>query len=607
MKSLALSIPFLLVGCGDLALQPDRVPTSLSVAPADTLLTEGDQARLRVTVLDQDGHPFASVPSWAPPRWTVSEAGAVDIGPDGTLLATGGGQIEVRAALAGLEARTSLRINPSVVALTAPAVYLIQSAQNMAGDVPMVAGRKALLRVFVTGDRISFFQPRVRATFFQDGAEVHTAWMLPSSDLIPSLVDESRLDRSFNAVIPGTVLQPGVEMVVNLDPDGVVPLAPASTVRIPAEGRRALDVRPLPPLDLTMVPVVLDAAPNIQVHNWTGGMDENSSGLQLARAVLPIGELNVKVHETFTSSVDLTTDAGWSAFLREIRLLRAAEGDVGYYYGAVVLPPNSKWGGLGYIGFPASVGAASASTFAHELGHNLNLRHAPCGSVTSWDGDFPHAGGSTGVWGYDFLGGSGLGALVDPGEYKDLMGYCSPRWVSDYHFKRALDHRVATAAEARSAASLAPVGSGRVLLLWGSAGAGDMLLEPAFVLAAPLAPPSGEGPYRVDGRSREGRTLFSVSFSPAEDEIGGRSFAFSVPFDDAWEGVLDRITLSGPEGTVFVDRSGPTAVGLLRDRDSGRLRGVIRDGRAGPDPLPAGLEVLMSRGVPVAAIQGGGS
>jgi len=56
-------------GCSDFALEPDRVPTSLLLEPADTLLTEGDQAQLRVTVLDQDGDRFPGVPSFAPPRW----------------------------------------------------------------------------------------------------------------------------------------------------------------------------------------------------------------------------------------------------------------------------------------------------------------------------------------------------------------------------------------------------------------------------------------------------------------------------------------------------------------------------------------------------------
>ena len=59
------------------------------------------------------------------------------------------------------------------------------------------------------------------------------------------------------------------------------------------------------------------------------------------------------------------------------------------------------------------------------------------------------------MWGYDRFGGSGLGGVVDPSEYKDLMGYCSPRWVSDYHFKRAMDFRLFTETPAEVARAVA--------------------------------------------------------------------------------------------------------------------------------------------------------
>ena len=51
----------------------------------------------------------------------------------------------------------------------------------------------------------------------------------------------------------------------------------------------------------------------------------------------------------------------------------------------------------------------SAPTVAHELGHNMNLDHAPCGGAAGLDGGFPYPDGSIGAWGYDVEGGSGLG------------------------------------------------------------------------------------------------------------------------------------------------------------------------------------------------------
>ena len=56
------------------------------------------------------------------------------------------------------------------------AAYLVQVTQSLEYPVPLVAGEAALLRVFVTADReVDATMPPVRATFYRDGIEVHTA------------------------------------------------------------------------------------------------------------------------------------------------------------------------------------------------------------------------------------------------------------------------------------------------------------------------------------------------------------------------------------------------------------------------------------------------
>jgi len=415
--------------------------------------------------------------------------------------------------------------------------------------------------------------------------------MEPGSYLTPSSVDESRLDRSYNALIPGSVVQPGVEMVVEVDPDGVVPLAESSQVRIPAEGRVPLEIRELPRMSLTIVPVLLESGPNPQVFAWTGGITEESDNVEFSRAILPIGDFEVDVHAPFTTSSDLTTAPGWSAFLREISVLRLQEGGVGYYYGAVTLPPGSEYGGLGFLGFPVSVGRPSDKTLAHELGHNMDLRHAPCGGAGNPDSNFPYDGGEIGVWGYDFSGGGGLGAVVPPSTYKDLMGYCNPKWISDYHFSRALDFRE----NSESASSNGP--SQRVLLVWGSAGAGELELEPAFVIDAPARLPAAPGPYRVQGFDSDGNQVFSLSFSPIQAEFGPGHFVFGLPYQEAWGTTLAEITLSGPDGVAILrSTSGQAPMAIVIDPADGRIRAIVRS----PGDLSAfgsGADVLLSDGL----------
>lgn len=604
-RSLPRTTPLLaatiaLGSCSDLALAPNQVPDELILEPSDTLITEGDAAQFRVTVLDQDGQPFSVLPSWAPPRWTASIPSALTIEPDGSMQAVGGGEVRVEAQLAGLKTWSTVRINPERVALSAPAVYLAQAVQSPAGTVPLVAGRMALLRVFVTSQPGSFYQPTGRASLYLNGSLTHEVALRPGSYLIPEGVDERRMSRSFNALIPGHVLQPGVELLVELDVEGIVPLAPGSQLRIPAEGMTELNVIEVPHMTLTIVPTLLAQNPDEGIFAWTDGLHPSSSVMRYVRSVLPIGDLDVVIHEPYTTSANLTTKEGWSQFLREIRLMREAEGSVGYYYGAVVLPPGSAWGGLGYISLPASVGRPTDVTLAHEIGHNVSLRHAPCGGVAGADQQYPYSGGDIGMWGYANLGGSGLATLRDPEQYKDLMGYCSPRWISDYHFSKALNYRAVQEPLLPSRAEPEPV-----ILLWGGVDGGALTLEPAFALDAPPTLPVGPGPYRLEGVTENGRRLFSLGFGLTEVSRGGGDFSFAVPMDPGDLESLSAVTLTGPEGVATMDRSTRTrSATLVRDGATGRIRAILRDGTVSA-ALAAGSVVTRSDGLPTGGPEGG--
>ena len=113
------------------------------------------------------------------------------------------------------------------------------------------------------------------------------------------------------------------------------------------------------------------------------------------------------------------------------------DGKRAYYYGAVIPPAGSPYGGVGYVGYPASVGALWAIT--HEIGHNMNLLHAPCGGPRNVDPDYPYEDGHIGQGGFDFVLEQ---TLKDPAVQYDVMSYCHPRWISDYHFNKALTYRL---------------------------------------------------------------------------------------------------------------------------------------------------------------------
>ena len=588
-RALCAAVAVAVAACADLAIEPDKVPAALEIAPRDTLITAGDPARLTLHVFDEDGYPMPGPPSWAPPKWTASDPRALEIAPNGELDALRGGELRVDASVAGLDVGTDLRINPRSVRLTAPVIYLNQVIQNPEASVPLIAGREALLRVFVTGDQVSFYQPHVRADFYLGGQVVLSELIEPESDVLSDRVEEGRLDRSYEALVPRDLMRPGLELVVELDTEGAVPQSPGSETRIPARGRMPLNIIEMPVLDQTFVPTLLTWAPDERVFDWTRDLNPESPQVQMTRTLLPVGDMEVTVHETYETDADLRTASGWSEYLREIRAMWNMEGRRGYYYGVVQLPEGSAWGGLGLIGSPVSVGRPRADTYAHEVGHNTSLRHAPCGGAGGPDPDYPYGKGSSGRWGYDFE----RGMLVDPGHYKDLMGYCLPDWVSDYHFVKAMEYRL----EVENAAA-EPGAPEKTLMLWGSASSEEVQLEPAFLIEAVADVPGEAGPCRLEGFGPGGELRFAFGFTPNPVEHGGAHFLFNVPYDPARDGALERVVLSGPGGEFALDPSSTPPMAIIRDRATGRVRAIRREWEGALASPGGDVEIMVSDGLP---------
>ena len=137
-----------------------------------------------------------------------------------------------------------------------PRAYLTQAVQTPDRTVPLIAGEHALLRVFVTtgGMEIDVNIPPVRASFYHDGAMVHAADIPASERSAPREIDEGMANDSANAVVPASVIEPGLEMVIEIDPGDTIDSADGIGARLPESGRMQVEVREVPPLNLTMVP-----------------------------------------------------------------------------------------------------------------------------------------------------------------------------------------------------------------------------------------------------------------------------------------------------------------------------------------------------------------
>ena len=493
------------------------------------------------------------------------------------------------------EAAGAICDNAEDVTVSMPMVYLTQSVQTPSGSVRLVANRDALLRAFVTAEQPgAFFEPVVVAVFTgPEGDEVHRVAMTRDANQIATEADEGDLELSYNAVLPGEIIVPGAEMVVEVDPEGAVPLTAGSETRFPSQGSAPLNVVAVPPMWLTLVPVITTAEPDTSVLNWVRGISADQLGL--LRHAFPFAEFSVSAREPHYTSQNLATTVGQVALFGELEAVRASEGGTGYYYG-VVADLGGAIGGRGQRPGWVSIGVRSPSTLAHEVGHNLSLRHAPCGGPADIDPDFPYPDGSIGVWGYDFRNGS----TVPPELSKDIMTYCGALpWLSDYFFQQVIDHRAGLAAGVANAGLAASNPPSDMLVLWGGIVDDELWIDPVFSMHAAARLPEALGPYRIRGTDSDGQALFSLDFTPIEDGHGGRHFFFTVPIEPGWENSLDRITLTGPEGEAYLDQADERRVTVVTERGSGRIRAILRDWDGA---LPVGLgdvpdlEVNMTRG-----------
>jgi len=474
--------------------------------------------------------------------------------------------------------------NPEQVTLSLPVVYLTQAIQRPMGDVPLIQGRDALLRVFLRAEESeAFFEPAVVATLSRAGQAVHRVVMRREGDLLATVADESELRNSYNAVIPSRFIVPGTELVVEADPGALVPLAPGSQARFPASGAWALNVIEVPPMELTVVPVVEAGQPDSSIFEWTDNIAGESPEVGLLRNAFPFSEFRARSRETYVTSLDLTDEDDQWRLVLELEAVRAAEDGQGYWYG-VGASVNGYVRGRARLGGWVSIGKAWDTELAHEVGHNLNLKHAPCGGALGTDPEFPYTNGGIGAWGYDFRDGS----VVSPERRRDIMGYCYDQgWLSDYYFEKVIDHRAQLKAERKRA--VAGIGSpSEMLVLWGGSLNGSLRIEPPFPMTTTARLPDEAGPYRIEGVGIGGPVKFSLAFTPGEDQFGDKYFFFTIPVEEDWAEGLDRIVLTGPEGMVTVSTTDELPLSIVSNPATGRIRSILRDWA---DVLPATLEL----------------
>ncbi len=332
--------------------------------------------------------------------------------------------------------------------LTLAGMQVLQVIE-VGGAIPLITGRPALVRVLLSAGPGASDKPLdapiavyVHVTN-TEGLDESIEAVGP--DCVPRAVHLDRIDSTYNAVIPREWLAGDVTIVASVTGDpGAGDIGP--DLRFPEDGPRPYEVVSPPPFHITIVPITYgDIVADIE------GIDaaEYVTGWTWPRFPLDGFDAEYRAPLVTVAVEGETWDQASSRMIRELEAARTADGSDRYYFGLLPLEAFSPGGGKGRLGQPLAVGrdrnldgTAGSGLVAHELGHNFGLQHVPrCdGDRSAADPDYPYERGMTGVYGYDWQ----LHKLMLP-TAGDIMSYCPPWWISDYHYAKILEFRAAEA------------------------------------------------------------------------------------------------------------------------------------------------------------------
>ena len=329
-------------------------------------------------------------------------------------------------------------------------VTLVENgAAPVAPQSPIVHGRDAMLRVFV--DVESGFIARE----FRARLDLGNGPPLEVVQRIAGDSDPFRLTSTINFMLPGELVASEVRWSVAIEESRPTRSAKGSSEgsRFPRDGFTSFTSEtPGESLRVMLVPFRYDADGSARVPDTGIATVEDYRDRLLG--MFPVPSIEISVHEPAPLAFRIAPSGdGWEQLLQTVLELRQADGapQNAYYYALVdpaeawqkycfsedgsgcifglapLAEANQEWarGGAG-VGF----GNSGIDTMAHELGHALGRNHAPCRTPT-FDPAFPYSDGKIGVRGYDTV----RRTLHEPDSTFDLMGYCDPRWVSDYTFR----------------------------------------------------------------------------------------------------------------------------------------------------------------------------
>lgn len=559
--------------------------------------------------------------------WTVSAANVSSSGT--TYTPSPSSSVVTVSANATSNVSFAYTAAPAGTNYTISNVYLTQAIQKLDNSVALVAGRDALLRVFVTASGTNTARPDVRVRVYDGATLLSTTTIAAPESAVRTSIAEGTLGSTWNVIVPAANMRTTTRVLVDLDPAQAVADNDRSDNVWPTSGTpQPVTVNSVPTFTVRFVPVV--------VGTDTGRVSaaNKESFLTTTRRIFPLQNVVSDVRAPFTSTADTlkSDDANgkWLTVLSELNALRTTDGAPAttHYYGVVRVRYTSGVAGFGYVPGRAAMGwdylPSGDNVAAHEWGHNFSRQHAPCG--VSGDPNYPYPDAVIGGFGWN----SATNTIVS-NTATDIMSYCSNNWISDYNWTAVMNYRSSSGYVAPAQGAV----KGDGLLVWGRVVNGEIQLEPAFRVTAPVTRAPRYATHRVELVSAGGTALAELPLeasvvdhaAPGREE---RQFAVVLPWSATLEQQLASIRVRDVRvpTRVAVQRSAARVVGaraqaddpaatldrtargvrvrwgndgyrmaMVRDANSGELMGFVRQSGAAVATGGRSVEVVFSDGV----------
>jgi IPT/TIG domain/Peptidase M66 len=483
-------------------------------------------------------------------------------------------------------------------------ILVTQGVQNAGNTVPLLIGKATRAEVFVLARNWTVLPP-LRLTAVVGGSSIG------SLNFNPPSTPTGTTAVTYAGNIPTDWVKPNVQFFAEVNPSASIAETNLNNNRFPVSGNLGLQVVQMPDLEITWIPMI---------YNGNIPASDPASLAQLIEAtkrIMPVVNVNHRVRAPYLIDYDPSTVEGDHRLLSDTAKLRIIDGSDRYYHGLLAIgTPTNGWGGIAF-GWRLAISSAYLgfnTTIAHELGHNFELPHAPCGNPAGIDPNYPYLDAAIGVPGFDLV----TNESKDPST-KDLMSYCAPVWISDYNYKKALEYRL-TEPTITDRAALKPQ---PVVIISGVVNAiGQVSLEPLLRVDARAELPQS-GDYTLELLNQAGTVVKRVPFKPVEvsDGDGSKVFTFAIPWQDGISSA-QVLTPSGRTGARLFNRTDPRTVriptvaqrisggdvevtwdaaryprAMFRDGTAGEVIGFGRDGRARVRPQQQILEVVKLSGV----------